>query len=100
LVRHAGSRLLISTTGFRAVSGTIRQLTLRAVGVVTDVTAPAAPRVIRRHVRVVLRVVDGSPDRLAIEIRTRTGRLLFSSRWSGSTTVLQALARGAGVARW
>jgi hypothetical protein len=47
----------------------------------------------------VLAAVDGSPDQIAVELRGSGGRLLFSTRWTGSATLVQALLRGAVVAR-
>jgi hypothetical protein len=65
----------------------------------TDVTNPAAVTVLARSARLVLAAVDGSPDQIAVELRGSGGRLLFSTRWTGSATLVQALLRGAVVAR-
>jgi hypothetical protein len=99
LIVHDHHRLLVRTSGLSAVRGTRSRPRLVGVAGLTDVTNPAAVTVLARSARLVLAAVDGSPDQIAVELRGSGGRLLFSTRWTGSATLVQALLRGAVVAR-
>jgi hypothetical protein len=99
LIVHSHHRLLVRTSGLTSIRGTRSRPRIAGVADVTDVTNPAAVKLLARSARLVLTAVDGKPDQVAIELRGAGGRLLFSSRWSGSATLVQALLRGAVVAR-
>jgi hypothetical protein len=99
LVVHDGRRYLVRTSGLQSVRGTAPKATVRGSAVVTDVTVPGAPPTVAKGCRVVLRLVGGKPGQVALEVRRSSGRLLFSTRWSGATTLLQALITGRTVVR-
>jgi hypothetical protein len=99
LIVHNNRRLLVRTSGLTSIRGTRSHPRLAGVAGLTDVTNPAAVTVLARSARLVLAAVDGSPDQIAIELRGSGGRLLFSSRWTGSATLVQALLSGTVVAR-
>ena len=99
LVVHDHRRLLVRTSGLTSIRGTRSRPRVAGTAAITDVTSPAAVTVLARSARLVLTAVDGKPDQLGIELRASGGQLLFSSRWSGSATLVQALLRGAVVAR-
>lgn len=103
LFTHNGRVYRLQATSLRAVRGTVPGATVVATAVLTDVTNPSAPTVVARDVRLRLTMRDGgtspSKDSLGVESRSSGGVLLFSSRWNGSATVRQALARGAILVR-
>jgi hypothetical protein len=73
-----------------------------------DVTDPLNPISLGGNLSLELKVIDGDPvgnkkgampDRIGIALWTSSGQLLFSSNWSGVTTVEQELAGGNVVVR-
>jgi hypothetical protein len=99
LVVHNARRYLVRTSGLQSIRGTAPQATVRGTAVVTDVTAPGSPTTVAKGCRIVLRLLGGTPGQAALEVRRSGGQLVLSTRWSGTATLLQALASGRTVVR-
>jgi hypothetical protein len=102
LVVHAGHVYLVRVGVPTTVGGTPPKAKFVGVAVLSDITDPHAASVLSSSARLTMTLTDGGAhgvDKLAITLRKSSGKLLFSSRWSGSATVPQKVARGSLVVR-
>lgn len=98
IVRSGGRVFQVKSSAMQSLAIQDGAATLLAKASVQDITDPLAPVAVEGGASLQLTLTDrgepGDRDSLAVTLWSKTGALLFSSRWTGAATVEQFLGGG------